>query len=70
VPGLDHEEKRVKRKQKQIEERRRALLEFNLIGEPKPRSIKTARRGCGIFGAGGILAVLLAAVAAAYLGLY
>jgi hypothetical protein len=60
----------MKRKQKQIEERRRALLEFNLIGEPKSRSVKKARKGCALFGSGGILAVALAALAAAYLGLH
>jgi len=59
----------MKRKQKQIEERRRALLEFNLIGEPKSRSVKSARRGCALFGSGTILA-LLAALIAAYLGLH
>jgi hypothetical protein len=69
VPGPDHEEKRVKRKQKQLEERRRALLEFNLIGEPKSRSVKSARRGCALFGSGTIL-TLLAALAAAYPGLH
>ena len=60
----------MKRKQKQIEERRRALLEFNLIGEPKPRSVKVARKGCALFGSGTILAAVLAALAAAYLGLH
>ena len=61
----------MKRKQKQIEERRRALLEFNLIGEPKSRSVKIARKGCALFGSGTILVgLLLAALAAAYLGLH
>lgn len=59
----------MKRKQKQIEERRRALLEFNLIGEPKSRSVKVARKGCALFGSGTILAAILTALAAAYLGL-
>ena len=60
----------MKRKQKQIEERRRALLEFNLIGEPKARSVKAARKGCALFGSGTIVAALLAALATAYLGLH
>ena len=60
----------MKRKQKQIEERRRQLLEFNLIGEPKSRSVKVARKGCALFGSGTILAAILAALAAAYLGLH
>ena len=61
----------MKRKQKQVEERRRALLEFNLIGEPKPRSVKIARKGCAPFGSGTMLVgLLLAALAAAYLGLH
>ena len=59
----------MKRKQKQIEERRRALLEFNLIGEPKSRSVKVARKGCALFGSGSILLAVLVALAAAYLGL-
>ena len=60
----------MKRKQKQVEERRRALLEFNLIGEPKARSVKIARKGCALFGSGTIVAALLAALATAYLGLH
>lgn len=60
----------MKRKQKQLEERRRVLLEFNLIGEPKSRSVKSARKGCAVFGSGGILALVLAALTAAYLGLH
>ena len=60
----------MKRKQKQIEERRRALLEFNLIGEPKPRSAKVARKGCALFGSGAVLAGMLAVSGAALLGLH
>jgi hypothetical protein len=61
----------VKRKRRQtIEERRRALLEFNLIGEPKSRSVKVARRGCALFGSGSILVAVIVALAAVYLGLH
>jgi hypothetical protein len=60
----------VKRKRQETEERRRSLVEVNLVGEPKSRSATMARRarlGCSLFGPG---AALLAAVVAALLGLH
>jgi len=60
----------VKRKQKRLEERRRALLEFNLIGEPRSRSVKVARKGCALFGSGTLLVAILTTLAAAHLGLH
>jgi hypothetical protein len=61
----------VKRRRRQtIEERRRALLEFNLIGEPRSRSVKVARKGCALFGSGTLLVAILTALAATYLGLH
>jgi hypothetical protein len=60
----------VKKKRQQQVERRRPLVEINLIGEPKSRSAtmaRRARRGCVLFGSG---AAILAASGAALLGLH
>jgi hypothetical protein len=60
----------VKRKRQETEERRRSLVEVNLIAEPKSRSATMARRarlGCAWFGSG---AALLAASGVALLGLH
>lgn len=60
-------------KQKRVEraERRRPLVEINLIGDTKPRSANRARRGCGpLLGQGAVLlATLVAAFLAAHPGL-
>ncbi|HEX9097399.1 MAG TPA: hypothetical protein VF990_15020 [Candidatus Dormibacteraeota bacterium] len=51
----------MKRKRQERVERRRPLVEINLIGEPKSRSAKIARRGCALFApAAGVLVALAA----------
>jgi hypothetical protein len=57
----------VKRRHLEQEERRRPLVEVNLVAEPKSRSAIIARRGCALFG---VLAAVLAASLAAFLGLH
>jgi hypothetical protein len=60
----------MKHKRPEQVERRRQLVEINLIGEPRSRSATRARRarlGCSLFGSG---AVILAASGAALLGLH
>ena len=57
----------MKRKRPERVERRRPLVEINLIAEPKSRSTIIARRGCALFG---ILAGVLAASGGAFLGLH
>ena len=60
----------MKQKRQERVERRRPLVEINLIGEPRSRSAKMARRarlGCALFGSG---AAILAASGAALLGLH
>jgi hypothetical protein len=60
----------MKQKRQERVERRRPLVEINLIGEPKSRSATMARRarlGCSLFGSG---AAILAAAGAALLGLH
>ncbi len=61
----------MKRKRpERLVERRRALVEFNLIGDPKTRAAILKRRGCALFGSSAVVAGLLAAAAAAFLGLH
>jgi hypothetical protein len=57
----------VKKRHLEQEERRRPLVEVNLIGEPKSRSAIITRRGCALFG---VLAAALVASVAAFLGLH
>ena len=60
----------MKQKRPEREERRRSLVEINLIGEPKSRSAtmkRRARLGCAWFGS---VAAILAASGAAFLGLH
>ena len=53
-----------------VVERRRALVEFNLIGETKTRTASLKRRGCALFGSSALLAAMVAAATAAFLGLH
>lgn len=56
-------------KQKRVErvERRRQLVEINLVGDAKTGPTKIlARRGCALFGS----ALILAATATVFLGLH
>jgi hypothetical protein len=55
-------------KQKRVErvERRRQLVEINLIADAKTGSTIRARRGCALFGS----AAILVASAALFLGLH
>jgi hypothetical protein len=55
-------------KQKRVErvERRRQLVEINLIAEAKSGPTILARRGCALFGS----ALVLAASAAVFVGLH
>jgi len=55
-----------KKKRPEREERRRPLVEINLIADTKSRS-PMARRGCALFS---ILVAVVAASAAAFLGLH
>ncbi len=57
----------MKKKGPERVERRRPLVEINLIGEPRARSAMLKRRGCALFGTS--LAVL-AIAGAAFLGLH
>jgi hypothetical protein len=60
----------MKHKRQERVERRRSLVEINLIGEPRSRSASVARRarlGCALFGSG---AAILAASGATLLGLH
>jgi hypothetical protein len=57
----------MKRKRPEMAERRRPLVEVNLAAETKSRPAMIARRGCALFGS---VAALLAASAAAWLGLH
>jgi hypothetical protein len=57
----------MKRKVPERVERRRPLVEINLIVEPKTRSAALKRRGCALFGTS---AAILAIAGAAFLGLH
>lgn len=57
----------MKKKAPERVERRRPLVEINLIGEPRARTAMLKRRGCALFGTS---AALLAAAAAVFLGLH
>jgi hypothetical protein len=57
----------VKRKRPELVERRRPLVEINLAADTKSRPAMMARRGCALFGS---VVALLAASAAAWLGLH
>jgi hypothetical protein len=60
----------MKQKRQERVERRRQLVEVNLVGEPKSRSASVARRarlGCALFGTA---AAILAASVAGLLGLH
>jgi len=60
----------VKQKRQERVERRRTLVEINLVGEPRSRSATMARRarlGCALFGSG---VAILAASGAVLLGLH
>jgi hypothetical protein len=57
----------MKRRHLEQAERRRPLVEVNLVTEPKSRSTIIARRGCALFG---VLATVLVASLAAFLGLH
>jgi hypothetical protein len=57
----------LKKKRPEREERRRSLVELNLIADTKSRSAGMARRGCSLFV---LAAAVLAASAAAFLGLH
>jgi hypothetical protein len=56
-------------KQKRLErvERRRPLVEINLIGDPKNRADILKRRGCALFGTS---VALMAIAVATFLGLH
>jgi len=56
----------MKQKRAARVERRRQLVEINLIADPKTGSKSLARRGCALFGSG----ALLAALAAVLMGLH
>jgi hypothetical protein len=53
-----------------VVERRRALVELNLIGETKTRAASLKRRGCALLGSSALLAATVAAATAAFLGLH
>jgi hypothetical protein len=57
----------MKRKVPERVERRRPLVEINLIGEPRARSARLKRRGCALFGTS---VALMAIAVAAFLGLH
>jgi hypothetical protein len=57
----------VKKKRPEREERRRPLVEINLVADAKSRSANIARRGCALFS---LLVAVIAASAAAFLGLH
>lgn len=57
----------MKKKRQERIERRRSLVEINLIPETKSRSATMAKRGCALFV---LAAAALAASAAAFLGLH
>jgi hypothetical protein len=56
----------MKRKRVERVERRRQLVEINLLAEAKAGPTTLARRGCGLFGS----AFILAASAALFVGLH
>lgn len=57
----------MKRKRREVVERRRPLVEINLAAEAKSRPALMARRGCALFGT---IAAVLAVSSAAWLGLH
>ena len=61
----------MKRKRVERIERRRALVEINLIGDSRSRPAAIGRRGCmSLISRNAALAVVLAALIAAHLGLH